>query len=205
MKLNHFLLSIAAAALLTSCGGSKETTNNETKDSAVAVEYVVDSTSVVTWKGNMTGVKAYSHFGTIAVQEGSLTVLDSAITAGTFTINMKSIVPTDSAYSKEKPKEHLVGHLSNGDFFLVDSFPTSTFVITKMEGNTITGNLTVRGKTNEEKVTDVVVTSDSVSVKASGKLVFDRQKYGVAFKVPMKDFILADNIELTIDLAGKKK
>ena len=69
----------------------------------------------------------------------------------------------------------------------------------------IAGEKSVRGKTNEEKVTDVVVTADSATVKASGKLVFNRQKYGVAYKAAMKDMLLADDIELTITISGTKK
>lgn len=205
MKLKFYFLSFVAAATLASCGGAKETTT-ETKDTvAAAVEYTVDTTSTVNWKGNMTGVKAYSHYGTAQVSEGTITVQGGAVTAGTFTVDLKSINPTDSGYTKDKPKEALIGHLSAADFFLVDSFPTAQFVITKAEGNTVTGNLTVRGKTNEEKVTDVVVAADSATVTASGKLVFDRQKYGVSYKAAMKDFLLSDNIELTINLTGKKK
>jgi polyisoprenoid-binding protein YceI len=207
MKVKFYFLALVAAATLASCGDAKTTTEN--KDTVVvapAVEYAIDSVSVVNWKGNMTGVKAYSHYGTVAITEGSVTVQGGVVTAGTFTADLKTITPLDSGYGgKGHTQKDLVGHLSTADFFLVDSFPTAQFVVKKAEGNTITGDLTVRGKTNEEKVTDVVVTADSATVTASGKLVFNRQKYGVAYKAAMKDMLLADDIELTISISGAKK
>lgn len=212
MKFTTLFLGVAAAAVMYSCSSSdKPAENTVKKDSSAAGTYAVAlDSSTLMWKGNMTGMKAYSHFGTIKLTEGSL-VLDTtgAVSGGGFAVDMKSINPTDSAYDANPKNKHgkadLVGHLSAGDFFLVDSFPTAKFEITKSEGNTITGNLTVRGKTNEEKVTDVVITNNGGKLTATGKLVFDRQKYGVAFKVPMKDMILADNIELTVNLAAARK
>jgi polyisoprenoid-binding protein YceI len=53
-------------------------------------------------------------------------------------------------------------------------------------------------------VTDIVITENADgTVTASGKLTFDRQKYGVAWKHFMKDAILSDNIDLEISLNGK--
>ena len=96
----------------------------------------------------------------------------------------------------------LLGHLASPDFFAVDSFPTATFEIAAVEGNTATGKLTVRGKSNDEKVTDIVITEENGVAKASGKLSFDRQKYNVKWKAPMKDVVLNDAIELTVELTG---
>ena len=69
--------------------------------------------------------------------------------------------------------------------------------------NVATGMLTVRGKTHEEKVTDILITENGDMVTASGNLVFDRQKYGVAWSSGAKDMVLNDNIELSIEMSGK--
>ena len=45
----------------------------------------------------------------------------------------------------------MVGHLSNGDFFLVEEYPTATFAIKSMADGVITGDLTIRGNTKETK------------------------------------------------------
>jgi len=50
------------------------------------------------------------------------------------------------------PREKLIGHLKAADFFDTENFPTAIFKITKVNGNEVFGNLTIKGKTNEEKL-----------------------------------------------------
>jgi len=205
MKIKNLFIALAAATALYSCGPSEKPATEETTtvDSNAVVTYaVIPDSSTISWKGTM--VKMYSHFGTIKLTEGSITLTGGKLSGGNFTVDMKSINPLDSGYTKDRPKENLIGHLSSPDFFATDSFPTATFVVKSVEGNTATGDLTLRGKTNTEKVTDIVITSDSSNVTASGKLVINRQKYGAAYKATMKDMVLSDDIEISVALKGKK-
>jgi polyisoprenoid-binding protein YceI len=213
MKAQTLTIAALAATFLVACGPSeaeqqaaREKAIADSIAAAAAAEhaYTVDAaSSSVKWTGTMLGVK--SHHGTVGVTEGKLSVQGGLVKSGSFVVDLKSINPQDSAYapegSKQGTKAMLLGHLASPDFFAVDTFPTASFEITSVEGNTATGKLTVRGKTNEEKVTDIVVTEENGTVKATGKLTFDRQKYGVAWKAP-KDVILNDNIELEIALSG---
>ncbi len=209
MKSQVVIVAAAVAVALVSCGPSeaeiKAAKEKATADSLAAVaamekSFAVDAaSSSVKWTGTMLGVK--SHYGTLRLTEGKFTTKGGLLTGGAFTADLKSIAPEDTNYNAKSPKEGLIGHLSSPDFFAVDSFPTATFVITGVEGNTATGDLTVRGKKNTEKVTDIVITEENGVTKASGKLVFDRQKYGVAWNAP-KDVVLNNNIELDIVLTG---
>ena len=201
MKIKIVFTSAILAAFMFSCGTDK-------KSDAVAVDslgteatYTADTAaSKIIWEGNMVGV--YKHSGTLSLSTGSFTVKGLQVTGGSFTAILKSINPTDSNYSAEHPKSGLVGHLGSAEFFAVDSFPTTTFVIKSVSGNTATGDLTLRGKTNEETVTNITV--DTVGgVKATGKLIFDRQKYNVAYKAA-GDKILSNDITLEITLVAKK-
>ena len=208
------LTATAAVLSIVACGPSqteidaanaKKTADSLATAAAMEKTYAIDAAgSSVRWQGNMTGLKAYSHFGTIGVDGGAFMVKGGMLTGGSLLINMKGINPQDSGYSAEHPKEDLIGHLSSADFFAVDSFPTATFKIISVEGNTATGELTLRGKTSTEKVTDIIVADEGDMAKVTGKLAFDRQKYGVAWKA-MKDMMLADNIEMEVSLSGKKK
>ena len=209
MKTNRLLLTITAAGTLffASCGGSHdhaneaETTAETTEEVAAETTTVsVDpSASTVNWVGKMIGIKA--HNGTINLQEGSLTMEGDKVVGGNFVVDMSSITPLDDNYaapgSEQGTREMLVGHLSSGDFFAIEENPTATFEITGAnEDGSVNGNLTVRGKTNAETVTDVTVADGTVT----GTLVFDRKKYDVAWDSPMKDAVLSDDIELNIEL-----
>ena len=186
-----------------SCSPSEKPADTSAVDStATATFTVLADSSAVNWKGTMVGM--YSHYGTIKLTSGSLTTTGGKLAGGTFTVDLKTINPLDSGYSKEHPREGLIGHLAAPDFFASDSFPTATFVIKSVEGTTATGDLTLRGKTNEEKVTDIIITTADSTIAASGKLVFNRQKYGVAYKATMKDMVLSDDIEIAVALKGKK-
>jgi len=203
-----------AAVALVACGPSEAeiaaAKEKQTADSLAAIAamehtYAVDAaTSKIGWTGTMLGVK--SHNGTINMTEGKFTVKGGQLTGGAFAVDMKSITALDTNYAKDGAKQGtramLLGHLASPDFFAVDSFPTATFEISGVEGNTATGKFTVRGKSNEEKVTDITVTEENGVAKASGKLTFDRQKYGVKWAAPMKDVVLNDAIELTVELTG---
>ena len=123
------------------------------------------------------------------------------IVGGSFVVDMSSITPLDENYapdgSAQGTREMLVGHLSSGDFFAIEENPTASFEITGAnEDGSVNGNLTIRGNTNTETVTDVKIADGTVS----GTLVFDRKKYDVAWDSPMKDAVLSNDIELNIEL-----
>ncbi|MFN3404161.1 MAG: YceI family protein [Cytophagaceae bacterium] len=203
MKLRNLFIAAAGTMVIFACGTNenKETTADASGPEAI---YVLNAdASNLNWKGTMLGVK--EHTGTVKLTEGNITVKGNAVTAGTFTADLKSINPTDANYNEQYTKEMLVGHLQTAEFFAVDSFPTAKFVVKSFDGNTLTGDLTVRGRTNEEKVTDVVVTNEGDAIKATGKLVFNRQKYGVSWMNPAKDMVLSDDIEINVELSGSKQ
>ncbi|MBL7779214.1 MAG: YceI family protein [Chitinophagales bacterium] len=196
-----------AVLLLASCNNKPaETETTTTEPTGTAVTYTVnaDSTSVIKWKGEMLGVK--EHFGTLGFKEGSFTVTGGALSGGSFVADLSSIKPTDSNFDEKKGStpEKLVGHLSSPDFFDVANFPTASFKIDSVSGNTATGTLTVRGKSNTETLTDIVINETETGVTASGKLKFDRKKYDVAFDMPVKDMVISNDITLTVELTGKK-
>lgn len=211
MKIKKIAFATLIAIAFTACkNGNTETKGTDSTKVSVdttkkedAYKVNLDSSSVK-WHGEIVG-GAYFHDGTVKITEATLGLSGDALASGSFTVDLKSITPTDKNYSgKEKTPENLVKHLSTGDFFAVDTFSTAKFVVKSVEGNTITGDLTVRGKTNEEKVTDVVVTKSDTGVTATGKLVFNRQKYGVSYKSTMKDVVISDDITLNITLKATK-
>jgi polyisoprenoid-binding protein YceI len=205
MKKQIFFLAVTATAL-ASCGNSHTESTEATHDSiAETIVYMADTAaSTINWKGEVAGV--YGHTGNIALKSGSISLAGDSIVAGEFEVNMTTIAATDSASFKAE-KGHTIadleGHLEKADFFAVDSFPTSKFVITSVEGNNVKGNLTIRNKTHEE--TFVVESKEVVDgvVTIKGSLVFNRQNYGVAWVHFMKDMVLSNDIALTYTFVAK--
>lgn len=215
MKFNRFnslMLAIVLAAFVSSCGGSTQSGDSESATDSTEVStdttpasFTIDTTgSVVAWKGEVAGV--YGHNGVIDVQGGTISTTGGQITGGEVVIDMTSIQPLDTASytASGKTPQDLVDHLATGDFFLVDEFPTASFKIKSHTGNQLIGDLTIRGKTNEEVVELSSLEIAEDGLKGQGLLVFDRQKYGVNWKHYVQDYILSDDIEIKLDIVASK-
>lgn len=220
MKFKLLALFAATAFFMASCGGGSETkkegakeesheghdhSSDDSKKNMEKATYSVDTeASTVKWEGGTSGVQVYSHSGTIDISKGEVMTKGNEITGGMVTIDMTTINPTDSNYGEENPPSKLVGHLTTGDFFLVDSFKTATFEVTSATADAITGNLTIRGNTHEETINVEKIEMKDGSMKVNGKLTFDRQKYDVNWKHYLKDVLLKDDIELDFTLVANK-
>ncbi|NQY67917.1 MAG: YceI family protein [Flavobacteriales bacterium] len=206
MKNSFISIALFSTMLFAACGGeSKEVSVEEnaapeetaaTTSKSLAIN--AERSSVI-WRGEVAGV--YGHDGIVNVKSGNISVENNAITGGEVVIDMTTIVATDSASYKTEGEGQITdleSHLTTADFFNTGEFGTSTFTITSVSGNSITGNLTVRGKTNEEtfEATTLKVNDNGASV--SGTLVFNRQNYDVAWVHYMKDMLLSDDIALNI-------
>jgi polyisoprenoid-binding protein YceI len=210
MKAILLFSAALVATSLASCGGGSDDAAATADSTATVMNYTIDpAASTLGFTGTMLGVKA--HTGTLNFTSGSFSTDKGLLTGGEFTVDMKNYTLADTNYapdgSEQGTKANLMGHLMSGDFFNVDSFPTAALKITSVTGNTATADLTVRGITNSETITDIVITPNEAdgSVKATGKLTFDRQKYGVAWSSGSQDYVLGDNIDITVELSGKSR
>lgn len=210
MRLRALTTLAFSSVMLFACSDTGTKHDEKTTEIEVTDEttnYIVDvETSNVSWRGEVAGV--YGHEGNIDLQGGVLTFSGENLTGGEFTIDMTTIVPKDDGSFTDEEGHRIVdlqGHLTTEDFFATETYPTSIFVITNVNGNTVTGNLTIRDKTNEEtfEISSIDVSDDAVNI--TGVLIFDRQMYDVAWVHYMKDMVLADDIPLTISMVGIKK
>jgi len=131
--------------------------------------------SNVKWLGKKVGGE---HSGTIALKEGALEVNGGKVTGGKVVIDMNTIVDNDIADAGMNGK--LVGHLKSDDFFGVVAFPTAELVITKVDGNNFSGNLTIKGTTNPTSFT-ATASKDGKSTLYKGTITIDRSKYNVRY------------------------
>jgi hypothetical protein len=222
-KYIFFLTTAVAAMMFASCGsnaseaGAADSTMKATEGSA---SYLVDSNSTMGWGGSKI-VGIGTHAGTIAIQEGSISVENGNITAGTFTVDMKKIVCTDSGLPAEFAAK-LIGHLSADDFFNVEKFPTAKFVISevKAEANgenthVISGNLTLRDSTKNISFPAAVAITEN-GVTAKGKTTINRLDWGVNYDKAnmsisekaaskLKNGVVSKDITISFDIKASKK
>lgn len=132
--------------------------------------------STVEWVGKKIGGQ---HDGNILLKSGSLELKDGHILKGNFVVDMTSM--TNADLTNEGSKQKLIGHLKSDDFFGVEKYPTASFVITASSKftngkATITGNMTIKGKT--ESITFETVKAGN---NYTSKIEIDRSKFDVRY------------------------
>ncbi|MCW3161239.1 YceI family protein [Chryseobacterium oryctis] len=159
------------------------------------------------WGYKIAKSEASSHDGTVGVKSGDLVMKGNQLVGGSFVLDMTSINATDLSGEYQ---QKLNGHLKNGDFFEVDKFPTATFKITSVKKNKdkiysslVTGDLTVKGKTNKVSFPAKISYSKGVVNLVSNKFSFDRQKFDVAYKSSMQDVFIKDDIDMLVKVTAK--
>lgn len=192
------------------------TTMKETSAERLAVmngTYAIDpAKSTFEWAGKKPLIEGYINSGTIGIKEGSLIVTSTAKT-GNLTLDMNTLrvgLTAKKPGSESKLEEHLKGER----FFNVPSFPTATFVITKavpVSGNdyTITGNLTMKGMTNEISFPATIYNTDNDTLYATAQTEIDRTKWGLTagsgnFFQDLGDNLIDDMVALSFSITATK-
>jgi polyisoprenoid-binding protein YceI len=181
-----------------------------TAAAAVETYKVQPQLSTLGWVGKKVGGQ---HNGTIELKEGTVLVKGGQVVGGTFVADMNTIKDTDLTDAGYNAK--LMGHLKSEDFFGVEKNPSATFVITSVKplkgdanGNnaTVSGNLTIKGKTNPLSFPAKVGVKNGVAA-ASGTATIDRTKYDVKYGSTLfgaaADKAIDDNFSLTFNVIAK--
>ena len=215
MRISFLITSLFTLLLLASCNtkpsGEKAATGEaaEVAKAAAAKEFQVNTAdSRIMWEGAKINKK---HNGTINISSGNVSIKDGMIEAGSFTIDMASIVNQD--LKPENGKAKLESHLKSPDFFDVEKFPTAMFEITKvsnLEGDPsathlVYGNLTMKDKTKEIGFKAQVNIDDSGISVSSPPFTIDRSEWDVRygsdkFFDDLKDNAINNEIGLQVNL-----
>jgi polyisoprenoid-binding protein YceI len=205
------------APLLSACH-RPEAQENESKVPASFVslqqvaneKYVLDKKeSRVTWKGSMQFVPKNAHIGYAYISNGELKVEKGQLVGGTVEVDMNTIADKDHGSDN-----NLVDHLKSPDFFDTKKFPSSVFIITRVESANsesinVTGNLVIKGITHEVTF-PVTIEVNAGIFKANGKLTIDRTKWDIRynsgkFYKSLADETISDDIELDLKIVATKK
>lgn len=165
--------------------------------------FTIDLTmSKVIWSGKALGI--FKHMGTVDFSNADLQITDGTVTGGTFVVDLNTITATDKNLNPKKGSkyEKLKQHLSSSEFFDVETYPNATFNLDTILLNRAIGLLTVRGRSQQEQVENIVISSEGGTFRIIGDLVFNRNAFDVCWDSRFKDGILADDIRLEIILIG---
>lgn len=214
-KIGSLILTAAFVFALTSCGNKANNKIEGTDAQAVAngegVKLTLDSTqSVIEWVGSKVGGK---HNGTLTLKNGEITVNDSTIVAGTFTIDMKTVKALDQG---EDMNKMLANHLMSADFFDVENNPEASFSITAAQpianndslNVQISGNLTLKGIEKNITFKAKATKEGDVYKAVSEAFTIDRTQFGIVYKSKstlndIKEAFINDEIELKITIVAK--
>lgn len=203
MKLNFSSLALVAGLASTAAFAAKKAAGPETYKLDTAASYLA-------WEGTKVTGK---HNGRVSLKGGAVELKDNAVSGGALEVDMTSIKVEDITDAETNGK--LVGHLKSDDFFAVEKFPTASFKIksvrpVKSDAGTheVTGDLTIKGKTNPLVIPATISVKDGV-VEATGKASVDRTKYDVRygsgkFFKGLGDKVIHDNFTVELHLTAKK-
>jgi hypothetical protein len=158
--------------------------NISTKDESVNGTKELNTTSSeAKWTGSKKLIKEYFDNGTIAIKGGNAVFSRGVLTGGEVVFDMTTITATSTG--KGDGEDMLSGHLKSADFFDVEKWNEAKFKITSVAleaGDTymLTGDLTIKDKTNSVTFPAEVVTSNGL-VTITGTATIDRSLYDVKF------------------------
>ncbi|MDP3314305.1 YceI family protein [Lutibacter sp.] len=160
------------------------------------------TSSTIKWKGyKPTG----SHSGTIQLASGKLEIDGEKLKGGSFVADMSTIKDDDG-------NARLEGHLKNQDFFEVDKYPTSTFVITSVSNigskTMVTGDLTIKDVTKSITFPATVEVKSGVATLTSDTFKINRAHFNVKYQSKsffddLKDKFVDDDFDLQVIIVAK--
>lgn len=179
----------------------------------VSGTFNIDNPSTVNWTGSN---PTSNHVGTVNISKGSLELKNGTIIAGTFDIDMNSILSTD--LKSEDGKEKLENHLKSPDFFDVKKYPTAVFTLVKsvlIKGTDKTrhhmkGDLKIKDITKQVEFDAYIIASDNGNYLTATTPNFEinRVDYGIKYNSgvinTVKDKIISDKVGLVINIRAKK-
>ena len=169
-------------------------------------EYTMDNdNSSIKWTGRE--LSTISHYGSLQMKDGSLTINTDGTVNGVIKIDMTTI---DCEDLEGRSKASLERHLRSDDFFSVESHPIATLTF-KSEGGMGAGNklafngdLEIKGISHPISFESKVKSVDP-KVNAIVDMTFDRSKYNVRFRSGtffqnLGDKLIYDDIEISVDI-----
>ena len=213
---NLFGILIIMSAFMMSCtsSGNKAETKaakevKVEKDNATIEYNTVTNDSHLEWRASHLG-GVQKRFGKIRLADANVLVNDGKVTNANVTVDISSLTVENFPEGAEET-EKLRGHLLSGDFFEVEKYPTSKFVVTSVQptsgeyNSKVTGNLTILDKTKSITFSANINVTDSQVTIQSEDFVVDRTDWGLTYNtegtagVPV-DYLISDDVGFTVNV-----
>ncbi|MBX2841238.1 MAG: YceI family protein [Flammeovirgaceae bacterium] len=222
LKMLKFSIIALISVFVIACSGKKSgEATEETTESAEVVEekdatsfvdgtYAFDAeNSKVKWHATkITG----EHNGTLDLSEGTFTVSNSDISAGSIKLDLNSIYVIDLE-DKPEMQTKLTNHLKSADFFNVELSPVAVLDITSVseggeEGasHTLNGTLTIKDIKKEVSI-PATISQEGDKISTSAKFKLDRTNWDMMFHQGFEqwgDKTINDEFEVEFDLTATK-
>ena len=208
--LKKFLIPAILILFIVSCEKSSkkkiDTSLPKPTLSLSSGDYVMDNdNSSIKWTGRELSTK--SHYGSLQMKNGSLTVNTDGTINGIIKIDMTTI---DCEDLQGRSKASLERHLRSDDFFSVESHPIATLTFNSEggigAGNKLAfnGDLEIKGISHPISFESELKSVDP-KVSALVDMTFDRSKYNVRFRSGtffqnLGDKLIYDDIEISVDI-----
>jgi polyisoprenoid-binding protein YceI len=205
MKPTTIAIIIAAPIFFASCENPADETSAAIVAEAVesvpthtegGTRYVLTSESTVNFVGSkVTG----SHEGGFKTVTGYFTVKDGELVGN----DHKIVIDMNSVWTDT---EKLTAHLKNEDFFEVDTYPESTFVVTSLSKSsetdyTVSGNFTLHGVTKNITFPATAV-AEGDTVQISSTFNINRKDFGIEYS-GMSDNAIRDEVVIELQVEVK--
>lgn len=141
----------------------------------------------------------------ISKARGQFTDVEGALEVGEGGQNL-SFTTTLKTASINTSNEDRDNHLRSGDFFDAETFPEITFTSTKVEGDTLTGDLTIRD-TTKQVVLDFAYEGSATDpfgtyrAGFTGATTISRKEFGLTWNAALEagGVLVADEVKISIE------
>lgn len=186
------ILIILLGILLIKSSKTEAPTEESSQEKSMEVSSIENGTysldqenSQIKWIGKKKILTNWIDEGTIKIQDAKISVENSTFSSDEILIDMNSISANKTGAGEGKGNDSLTKHLKSADFFDVENYPTSKFVVTEIKQTSennfeVTGNLTIKDKTNEIKTSAKLSMLDGL-YKVNGSIDLDRTLWDIKF------------------------
>lgn len=152
-----------------------------------------------------------THFGKVRLNKAVLEIQDGKLVGGSFEADMTSITVDD--ISDAEHNADFIRHISDGDFFETNRYPTASFRITESSQVSsglyvVKGEMTIKGVTKPIEF-QVQLKAAGEALVASGIVTVNKQNFGIEYggqgkPGSEKDWFIYDDFTLNVNVVSPR-